>query len=300
MLLDRATLSKSKKWIDDDGRIYVFYRQEEVQDMLNIGVGKTVKIFNELEEFGLIIRKKLGQGKPTKIYVMNFAEEISESESDTNTTSVDQEHENETEVLTFENRKSEKCENKEFEAFDNEMEVKTSKNRKSAPSKIESLPFLLEKNKTEYSKTESSSSDDEKTKWKSEGTMSASTTRISWNSAISHIKEQIDYQRIQPSELLDEIVRTMAWVYTTPKKEIPVSGVLNDTSTVVERLKQITGTHVKRLMEDFREAKTKVKSPQNYLLTCLFNAPLKDKLEKCECNSSFDLDELDDLALFLD
>ena len=78
-LLDRTSLSKKSKWVDADGKTYVFYKQENAQQSLNIGKDKAVKIFVELEKIGLIIRKKQGQGKPTKIYVMNFSKPISKN-----------------------------------------------------------------------------------------------------------------------------------------------------------------------------------------------------------------------------
>ena len=78
-LLDRTSLSKKSKWVDADGKTYVFYKQANAQESLNIGKDKAVKIFVELEKIGLIIRKKQGQGKPTKIYVMNFSKPISKN-----------------------------------------------------------------------------------------------------------------------------------------------------------------------------------------------------------------------------
>lgn len=78
-LLDRTALSAKNKWTDEDGKVYVFFTQDEVKDKLNIGTGKAVKIFNELEEIGLIIRIKQGQGNPCKIYVMNFAKQVSKT-----------------------------------------------------------------------------------------------------------------------------------------------------------------------------------------------------------------------------
>ena len=71
-LLDRCGLSRKSKWCDEDGKLYVFFKQEEAIEKLNIGKNKAVKIFDELEQTGLIIRKKQGQGKPTRIYVKNF------------------------------------------------------------------------------------------------------------------------------------------------------------------------------------------------------------------------------------
>ena len=107
LLLDRAALSKSKKWIDADGKIYVYFRQEEVQEMLNIASGKAVKIFKELDTFGLIVRVKQGQGKPTKIYVMNFSQTVAEDQVNNDVLQTCDDC-GETQVKTCENRKSEK------------------------------------------------------------------------------------------------------------------------------------------------------------------------------------------------
>lgn len=75
-LLDRTALSVENKWFDKQGRIYVYYKQSDAQNNLNIGKNKATAIFTELENIGLIIRQRQGQGKPTKIFVMNFTKFI--------------------------------------------------------------------------------------------------------------------------------------------------------------------------------------------------------------------------------
>ena len=76
-LLDRTALSAKNKWTDEDGKVYVYFTQDEAKEKLNIGTGKATKIFSELDEIGLIIRIRQGQGNPCKIYVMNFAKPLS-------------------------------------------------------------------------------------------------------------------------------------------------------------------------------------------------------------------------------
>ena len=75
-LLDRTALSVENKWFDKQGRTYVYYKQSDAQNNLNIGKNKATAIFTELENIGLIIRQRQGQGKPTKIFVMNFTKFI--------------------------------------------------------------------------------------------------------------------------------------------------------------------------------------------------------------------------------
>lgn len=78
-LIDRTSLSVKNNWLDKSGNVFVYFTLEEAKEKLNIGTGKSVKIFDELERIGLIIRKKQGQGNPTKIYVMNFTKQISKT-----------------------------------------------------------------------------------------------------------------------------------------------------------------------------------------------------------------------------
>lgn len=83
-LLDRTALSAKNKWTDEDGKVYVYFTQDEAKEKLNIGTGKATKIFSELDEIGLIIRIRQGQGNPCKIYVMNFAKPLSQAQTSEN------------------------------------------------------------------------------------------------------------------------------------------------------------------------------------------------------------------------
>lgn len=75
LLLDRMGLSARNGWYDDAGRVYIFYTLDEIQEDLNCGHEKAVKLLSELDTdkgCGLIERVKQGQGRPTKIYVKRF------------------------------------------------------------------------------------------------------------------------------------------------------------------------------------------------------------------------------------
>jgi hypothetical protein len=72
LFLERVSLSKKNHWIDEQGRVYVYYTLLSIQRDLHCACQKAVKLLGELEEYGLIERVKQGQGKPTRIYVKNF------------------------------------------------------------------------------------------------------------------------------------------------------------------------------------------------------------------------------------
>ena len=72
LLLDRMHLSAKNGWTDRRGRIYQFFTVKEAQEKLRFGHEKICRLFSELEQADLILRKRQGQGKPTKIYVKRF------------------------------------------------------------------------------------------------------------------------------------------------------------------------------------------------------------------------------------
>ena len=72
LLLDRMGLSIRNGWMDKSGRVYIYFTLEDAMQMMACGHNKAVKLFAELEQSGLIERKRQGQGRPARIYVKNF------------------------------------------------------------------------------------------------------------------------------------------------------------------------------------------------------------------------------------
>ena len=79
ILLDRMSLSARNGWLDKAGRVFIIYTVQEVQGSLGCADKKATKLLRELEEYGLIERKRRGLGKPDLIYVKNFSSESSKS-----------------------------------------------------------------------------------------------------------------------------------------------------------------------------------------------------------------------------
>ena len=72
LYLSRSTLSYKNEWIDKRGRVYIIFTVEETAKILGCGTKKAVKIIKDLEDIGLIEKRRLGQGNPTIIYVKDF------------------------------------------------------------------------------------------------------------------------------------------------------------------------------------------------------------------------------------
>ena len=77
ILLDRMSLSVKNEWFDKKGRVFIIFTIEDVKRALCCADNKATKLLRELEEFGLIERKRRGQGKPCLVYVKNFSSESS-------------------------------------------------------------------------------------------------------------------------------------------------------------------------------------------------------------------------------
>ena len=80
LLLDRMDLSMMKRWLDEFGRVFLFYKIEAIQADLCCCKEKACKLLCELESAGLIEKKRQGRGKPSIIYVKRF---IKKSEKQT-------------------------------------------------------------------------------------------------------------------------------------------------------------------------------------------------------------------------
>ena len=77
ILLDRMSLSVRNEWFDKKGRVFIIFTIEDVKRTLRCADNKATRLLRELEGFGLIERKRRGQGKPCLVYVKNFSAEYS-------------------------------------------------------------------------------------------------------------------------------------------------------------------------------------------------------------------------------
>lgn len=76
LMLDRMGLSVKNGWRDESDRIYIYFPVELAMEALHCKSEKATKLFAELDSkkgVGLIERVRQGQGKPSIIYVKNFA-----------------------------------------------------------------------------------------------------------------------------------------------------------------------------------------------------------------------------------
>ena len=247
-LLDRTALSAKNKWTDEDGKVYVYFTQDEAKEKLNIGTGKATKIFSELDEIGLIIRIRQGQGNPCKIYVMNFAKPLSQAQ-------------------TSENQKSEKS----------KMEVLNAKKDNLRLTKSESQDFQKsECNNTENSHTENSQNNLSSI---SEG---LSDGIVEYSQCIENIKEQISYDSLysQGTEenYLNFIISLIADVYINQNSGdmFNINNISVSSTRVAKRFSLLDDTHITYVISKLKQAfkSQQIKNIRKYTISCLYNAPV--------------------------
>jgi len=72
VLLDRMGMSLDNGWVDENGRAYIYYRVEQLSEILGFGRDKIRRLFLELEKVDLLERKKQGLQKPDMLYLKKF------------------------------------------------------------------------------------------------------------------------------------------------------------------------------------------------------------------------------------
>ena len=69
LLYDRARLSMQNGWLDENGRVYVYFTEEHLAEALRRTEASIRTAMNTLEHHSLILRKRQGAGRPNRIYV---------------------------------------------------------------------------------------------------------------------------------------------------------------------------------------------------------------------------------------
>ena len=234
MMLDRMALSKQSGWVDGRGYVYIYFGYSEIQEQIGCGHNKATKLLKELDDFGLIQRKKQGLGKPDVIYVMNFVTGQQElPKEDIQTSEKGSSGAPKTGVQDL--RK---------EASINTDIIKTDMNHTDIlypppPMKGRSPPDDVTRVKEML-----------KRKW-------------------GYIALIDSY----PRDTIDNLITLGADVLCSRKKTIRVGGEELPAERVWERLIELDMTHIDYVLETVSKTTVPIHNMRAYLLTALYNAP---------------------------
>ena len=240
ILLDRMNLSAKNGWLDKEGRVYIIFTLDEVQESLGCGHGKAAKLLDELDgSTGLIERKRQGLGKPNIIFVKNFISRVRKSN-----------------FLKSENRTSGSSQIGSQEI--SKTDGSNTDSQKTDPIDTDSYQFIS----SEPCQKESKRSD--------------AAQREIYRSII---KENIDYDIILfdrniSQDILEEIVELMVDVVCSNAPYIRVLREEKPAEVVKSQFLKLNSEHIRFVMDCLEENTTKVKNMRHYLITTLYNAPM--------------------------
>ena len=72
LMLDRMGLSVRNGWLDEQGRVFIYFTVDSVREDLCCGKEKACKLLADLERADLIERRRQGLTKPSITYVKRF------------------------------------------------------------------------------------------------------------------------------------------------------------------------------------------------------------------------------------
>jgi hypothetical protein len=237
LMLDRMGLSVKYHWFDEKNRVYIYYSLEDAMEHLGCGKDKGVKLFAELDTekgYGLIERKKQGQGKPAIIYVKELCGNA--------------------EVLTSEKPKSALRENRSQDFDKSDPNNTNINNTDFSDTEIISYPIGGEP-------AENSSGDT--MRWINE-----------CKSYEDLIKKNIDYDIIieRYGAWLDEIVLIMTDVVCSRSPTIRINKQDYPTDVVKSRFLKITSQHIEYIHDSIKDNTSNVRNIRAFLITTIYNS----------------------------
>lgn len=69
LLRDRMDLSRKNGWCEDDGTIYLLFPLDKIAEIAKISHKTCVNVMNELKKYDLVITRRMGLGKPNRVYI---------------------------------------------------------------------------------------------------------------------------------------------------------------------------------------------------------------------------------------
>lgn len=278
LLLDRMSLSIKNKWVDDENRVYIYFKVSDAMEFMNICKDKCIKLFAELDAdkgCGLIVRKRQGLGKPSVIYVMNFNSGVYENKNESD----------EVKSCDFqrsENQTSGGMESIDFKKSENQTsersEISTSGSMDVRPQEVEGTDAnenKINNNKNNYTDFSDNnlilSHQHRKTHQKKD--------------VIDEIEEREDYKELIADNIEYEfvvnnysqgaaegILETMLDAVCSKREYLVVSGAEIPQAVVKSRLLKLDYSHVEYVLDCLKKNTTKVHNIKSYMLTALYNS----------------------------
>ena len=278
ILLDRMQLSVKNHWIDEDGKVFIYYPRQNIMDALTCGNKKAGQLLAELDErngIGLITRIHQGLGKPDKIYVHKcIVPDLKVRENPGPDEGSDPDTFRGVETTRPEVLKEhvQRCRN------DTSGGVERTRQEVSKGSCNDTEGNKTESNDTEMSETDLILSDPEDDVSSEDG--SDGKDVIGEYYAYRDYFEQEccleDIRRENPyhTDMVDEILEILTDTCCSRRPVIRIGGEDKPAQIVKSKFMKLDGEHIRYVLACFLENTTKVRNIKQYLLAALYNAPM--------------------------
>ena len=300
LLLDRMSLSMKNKWLDDENRVYIIYQIKEIMNDLSLSEKMAIKHLKELEEFGLVEKRRRGFGLPSILYVKNF---IVPDESEKEYTKSDENDIDQGESAPENTSQSQEI-NRTVD-LGSSRTVETGRSR-TAQKEVQEPPDRgALKNKTNMSNNYINNTKINKTKSNNnqsnhilsdQGEKCAQTEKASSNNKPMDeirfeydkktqvrgyekvIKMKIDYDYLidrhpHEKERIDGMIEIMVETLVSDSDYINIGGTEYPKEVVKSKLLKLDSSHIEYVMMCMDNNTTKIHNIRKYLLAALFNAP---------------------------
>ncbi len=277
ILKDRMQLSVRNGWIDEDGKVFIYYQRQKIMDALTCGNKKAGQLLAELDDrhgIGLITRIHQGLGKPDKIYVHkcivpDMKVRGSPHSSDDN---LPNDHDN-TEMTHQEVSEEHirRCRND------------TSGSVEMTRQEVSNMPCNnTEGNNTEINETELSETDlilsypeddirDEEADVKDKiEEYYAYRDYFEKQCSLQELRNEFPYRE----DLINEILDLMTEVCSSRRSLIRIGREEKPAQIVKSRFMKLDSEHIRYVLSCFTENTTKVRNIKQYLLAALYNASM--------------------------
>jgi len=270
VLLDRMTLSRKNGWFDEENRVFIIYQIDEIREDLGFSKKKAMDLLSELENFGLLEKRRRGHGLPNILYVKSFMTGLD----------ADVQAKEKSDARGSENRTS------RAKSIDpRSAEIITSRSASLGTSKVSNsalqevpisapLKSNTEKNKNYRNNIESnhilSTGSDEIRCDEKSLTESEVYEQV--------IRENIGYEDLLIShphdrEMIEGMISLILETVISRGESFVIAGNRYPSAVVKSRFLKLDYSHIEYVLFCLKKNTTKINNIKKYLLAALFNAP---------------------------
>lgn len=278
ILLDRMQLSVKNRWIDEDGKVFIYYPRQNIMDALTCGNKKAGQLLAELDDrngIGLITRIHQGLGKPDKIYVHKcivpdmkvwaalLPDDNAAPDAGRGVETTQQE------VLKGH---VQRCRN------DTSGRVEITRQEVSKGSCNDTEGNKTEINDTEMRETDLIPSYPEEDN--NSGVEQDAKDRMDEYFAYrDYFEEACNLESLRQEfpfrkDLIDEIRELLTEICCSRRPLVRIGGEEKPAQIVKSRFMKLDSEHIRYVLNCFTENTTKVRNIKQYLLAALYNAPM--------------------------